>query len=195
MNSFFQEFFLGVAQISKTLNESKIEEIVIHIKNIRRNNGRLFFLGVGGSAANCSHAVNDFRKLCNIESYTPVDNISELTARINDNGWDSSYVDWLKVCNLKSKDGIFVFSVGGGNLRKNVSVNIINALKYAKTKKCKIFGIVGKKASFTQTIADCTVLIPEVNKNLVTPFSESFQGIIWHYIVSHPKLKINKTKW
>lgn len=195
MNSFFEEFFLGIAKISKALDKNKIEEIVIHIKKIRRNNGRLFFLGVGGSAANCSHAVNDFRKLCNIESFTPVDNISELTARINDNGWDSSYENWLKVCNLKSKDGIFVFSVGGGNLKKNVSVNIVNALKYAKTKKCKIFGIVGKQGSFTEKIADCTILIPEINKSLITPFSESFQGIIWHYIVSHPKLKINKTKW
>jgi D-sedoheptulose 7-phosphate isomerase len=195
MNSFFEEFFLGVTIIAKALDKNKIEEIVIHIKKIRSNNGRLFFLGVGGSAANCSHAVNDFRKLCNIESYTPVDNISELTARINDNGWDSSYENWLKVCNLKSKDGIFVFSVGGGNLKKNVSVNIVNALKYAKTKKCKIFGIVGKKGSFTEKIADCTILIPEINKSLITPFSESFQGIIWHYIVSHPKLKINKTKW
>ena len=193
--SFTKNFLNSISSICSLFDYNKIDNLVFELVKIKKKSGRIFFLGVGGSAANCSHAVNDFRKLCNIESYTPADNISELTARINDNGWDSSYENWLKVCNLKSKDGIFVFSVGGGNLKKNVSVNIINALKYAKSKKCKIFGIVGKKGSFTQKIADCTVLIPEINKSLITPFSESFQGIIWHYIVSHPKLKINKTKW
>jgi D-sedoheptulose 7-phosphate isomerase len=195
MKNFFNKFFLGIEKITKTLDKNKIENVVSSIKKIKVNKGRLFFLGVGGSAANCSHAVNDFRKLCNIECYTPVDNISELTARINDNGWNSSFENWLKVSKVNSDDGIFVFSVGGGDLTRKVSVNIINALKYAKKKKCKIFGIVGKTNSFTEKLADFTILIPTVNKDLITPFSESFQAVIWHYIVSHPKLKVNSTKW
>jgi D-sedoheptulose 7-phosphate isomerase len=195
MNSFYDDFFSGVSKISTILDKKKIEKIVDSIKNIRSKKGRLFFLGVGGSAANCSHAVNDFRKLCNVECYSPVDNISELTARINDDGWNSCYLNWLKNSNLKSKDGVFVFSVGGGNLVNNISVNIINALKYAKKKRCKIFGIVGKPRSFTEKIADFTIVIPQVNKKFITPYSESFQAVIWHYIVSHPKLQINQTKW
>jgi D-sedoheptulose 7-phosphate isomerase len=195
MNAFFDKFFLGIEKIAKTLDKTKIESVITSIKKIKLNNGRLFFLGVGGSAANCSHAVNDFRKLCNIECYSPVDNVSELTARINDSGWNSSFENWLKVSKINSNDGIFVFSVGGGDLSRKVSVNIINALKYAKKRKCKIFGIVGKSNSFTEKIANFTILIPTINKDLITPFSESFQAVIWHYIVSHPKLKVNKTKW
>ena len=195
MNAFFDKFFLGIEKIAKTLDKTKIESVITSIKKIKLNNGRLFFLGVGGSAANCSHAVNDFRKLCNIECYSPVDNVSELTARINDSGWNSSFENWLKVSKINSNDGIFVFSVGGGDLSRRVSVNIINALKYAKKRKCKIFGIVGKSNSFTEKIANFTILIPTINKDLITPFSESFQAVIWHYIVSHPKLKVNKTKW
>jgi D-sedoheptulose 7-phosphate isomerase len=195
MDAFFDKFFLGIEKIAKTLDKTKIESVITSIKKIKLNNGRLFFLGVGGSAANCSHAVNDFRKLCNIECYSPVDNVSELTARINDSGWNSSFENWLKVSKINSNDGIFVFSVGGGDLSRRVSVNIINALKYAKKRKCKIFGIVGKSNSFTEKIANFTILIPTINKDLITPFSESFQAVIWHYIVSHPKLKVNKTKW
>ena len=195
MDTFFDNFFLGIEKIAKTLDKTKIESVITSIKKIKLNNGRLFFLGVGGSAANCSHAVNDFRKLCNIECYSPVDNVSELTARINDSGWNSSFENWLKVSKINSNDGIFVFSVGGGDLSRRVSVNIINALKYAKKRKCKIFGIIGKSNSFTEKIANFTILIPTVNKDLITPFSESFQAVIWHYIVSHPKLKVNKTKW
>jgi D-sedoheptulose 7-phosphate isomerase len=195
MDTFFDNFFLGIEKIAKTLDKTKIENVITSIKKIKLNNGRLFFLGVGGSAANCSHAVNDFRKLCNIECYSPVDNVSELTARINDSGWNSSFENWLKVSKINSNDGIFVFSVGGGDLSRRVSVNIINALKYAKKRKCKIFGIVGKSNSFTEKIANFTILIPTINKDLITPFSESFQAVIWHYIVSHPKLKVNKTKW
>jgi D-sedoheptulose 7-phosphate isomerase len=195
MDTFFDNFFLGIEKIAKTLDKTKIENVITSIKKIKLNNGRLFFLGVGGSAANCSHAVNDFRKLCNIECYSPVDNVSELTARINDSGWNSSFENWLKVSKINSNDGIFVFSVGGGDLSRRVSVNIINALKYAKKRKCKIFGIIGKSNSFTEKIANFTILIPTINKDLITPFSESFQAVIWHYIVSHPKLKVNKTKW
>jgi len=195
MKNFFNTFFSGIIQITQNIDESKIDKVIETIKKIRLKKGRIFFLGVGGSAANCSHAVNDFRKLCNIECYTPSDNVSELTARINDEGWDTSYSNWLKNCNLKSNDGIFVFSVGGGNLKKKVSVNIINALRYAKNKKCKIMGVVGKSKSFTEKIANHVVIIPEVDKKLVTPFAEAYQAVIWHYIVSHPKLKINNTKW
>jgi D-sedoheptulose 7-phosphate isomerase len=195
MSLFSEKYFLGIEKISRILDKDKIEKVVILIRGIQRKKGRIFFLGVGGSAANCSHAVNDFRKLCNIECYTPVDNISELTARINDDGWNTSYENWLKVSKLQSKDGIFVFSVGGGDISKNISVNIVNALRFAKRKKCKIFGIVGKKNSFTEKIADHTILIPNINNDLITPYAESFQSVIWHYIVSHPQLKINKTKW
>ena len=195
MKNFFNTFFSGVVQISQNINEDKINKVIESLKKIRSNNGRVFFLGVGGSAANCSHAVNDFRKLCNIESYTPSDNVSELTARINDEGWDSSYSNWLKNCNLKPKDGIFVFSVGGGNLKKKVSVNIVNALRYAKKKKSKILGVVGKSKSFTEKVGNHVIVIPEVNTKLITPFTEAYQAVIWHYIVSHPRLKINQTKW
>ena len=195
MKNFFNTFFSGIIKISKNIDENKIDKVIKILKKIRSKKGRIFFLGVGGSAANCSHAVNDFRKICNIECYTPSDNVSELTARINDEGWDSSYSNWLKNCNLKSNDGIFVFSVGGGNLKKKVSVNIINALKYAKNKNCKIIGVVGKSKSFTEEIANHVIIIPEVDKKLITPFAEAYQAVIWHYIVSHPKLKINNTKW
>ena len=195
MCKFIKNFFHGAEVISRKVNIIDIKKIVELIKKIKLQKGRLFFLGVGGSAANCSHAVNDFRKLCNIESYSPVDNVSELTARINDDGWDSSYENWLKVFNLKKNDGIFVFSVGGGSISKKVSVNIVRALKLAKKKKCSIFGIVGKDNSFTKKVSDCVILVPTFNKNLITPYAESFQALIWHCIVSHPSLKINKTKW
>lgn len=195
MSKFIKSFFYGAEVISRKINVGDIKKIVELIKKIRSNKGRLFFLGVGGSAANCSHAVNDFRKLCNIESYSPVDNVSELTARINDDGWDSSYENWLKISNLKKNDGIFVFSVGGGNVSKKVSVNIVKALQFAKKKNCIIFGIVGKDNSFTKKVAACTILVPILDKKLITPYAESFQALIWHCIVSHPSLKVNKTKW
>lgn len=195
MNNFFNTFFSGFEKISKSLDEYKLEKIVNCIKKIKLNKGRIFFLGVGGSAANCSHAVNDFRKLCNIECYTPSDNISELTARINDEGWESSYENWLKISNINSTDAIFVFSVGGGSLKKKISVNIVNALRYSKKKKCKIFGIVGKNNSYTEKVADEVIIIPEINKKLITPYTEAYQAVIWHFLVSHPKLKSNKTKW
>ena len=165
------------------------------MRSLKKKKGRVFFLGVGGSAGNCSHAVNDFRKICNIECYAPTDNVSELTARINDDGWESSFVNWLKVSNLKKNDAIFVFSVGGGNLVKKVSVNLIQAIKFAKQKKTLILGIVGKKNSFLEKNGDVVLKIPIKNENLVTPISESFQAVIWHSIVSDSRLQLNKTKW
>ena len=154
-----------------------------------------FFLGVGGSAGNASHAVNDFRKLCEIESYTPTDNVSEFSARINDDGWDSSFAQWLRVSNLNKKDAIFIFSVGGGNVKKKVSLNLVEAIKYAKKVKSNIFGIVGRDGGFTKKNGDCVILIPNLNSKLVTPFAESYQAVVWHCLVSHPLLQKIQTKW
>ena len=194
-NNFINKYFDQIELISKKLNLKKIEDLVYKISHVKKNNGRIFFLGVGGSAGNCSHAVNDFRKLCNIESYTPTDNVSELTARINDEGWKNSFVDWLKASNLKKKDAIFIFSVGGGNKKFNVSVNLIKAIDYAAKVKSKIFGIVGKDDGYLYQKGNNVILIPNVDKKLITPYSESFQSVIWHCLVSHPLLQRNKTKW
>ena len=193
--SFSVKYFDEISNVIKRLDRDNLEKLVDNLVKVKKNKGRIFFLGVGGSAGNCSHAVNDFRKLCNIECYTPTDNVSELTARINDDGWDDCFVEWLKVSRISNKDLIFVMSVGGGNLRKKVSVNIINAIKYAKKQNTKIVGIVGRSDGFTRKNANISVLVPTVNKNLVTPLTESFQAIIWHCLVSHPLLQKNKTKW
>ena len=194
-SSHIKNFFSEVISIAEKINKSEIQKLAENINNVRKKRGRLFFLGVGGSAGNCSHAVNDFRKLCNIESYSPIDNVSELTARINDEGWDSSFSEWLKVSNLKKEDALFIMSVGGGNLKKKVSVNLVNAIKYAKIKKSKVFGIVGKDNGYTRLHADVSVLVPNVNDKLITPHSEAFQAVIWHCLVSHPLLQTRKTKW
>jgi len=188
-------FFNEVKNIAEKIDKKDIQKLAESINDVRKKKGRLFFLGVGGSAGNCSHAVNDFRKLCNIESYSPTDNVSELTARINDEGWDSSFSEWLKVSNLKKDDALFIMSVGGGNLKKKVSVNLVNAIKYAKIKKSKVFGIVGKDNGYTRLHADVSVLVPNVNDKLITPHSEAFQAVIWHCLVSHPLLQSKKTKW
>ena len=192
---FINNYFKGISKISETIDENSILKLVKEIKKLKDRKGRLFFLGVGGSAGNSSHAVNDFRKLCNIESYTPLDNVSELTARINDDGWNTSLSNWLKISKLSNKDAIFVFSVGGGNLKKKVSVNLINASLYAKKRKSKIFGIVGRDDGFIAKNADNVVIIPKINPKLVTPYSESYQAVVWHALVSHPLLQSNKTKW
>ena len=165
------------------------------ILNVRKEKGRIFFLGVGGSASNCSHAVNDFRKIIGIESYAPTDNVSELTARTNDEGWITIFSEWLKISNLSSKDLIFVFSVGGGSLEKNISPNIVEALKYGKSIGCKLVGVVGRNGGYTTKVADACVVIPTVNEKTITPHTEAFQAVVWHLIVSHPKLKLNETKW
>ncbi len=192
---FISNYFDQISTISKLINIKEIEDLVHQLKNLKKRNGRLFFLGVGGSAGNASHAVNDFRKLCGIECYCPSDNVSELTARINDEGWNNSYVDWLKASKINKKDSIFIFSVGGGSKVKKISVNLIKAIDYAKKNKIKIFGVVGKKNGYAKKKGDNVIAIPEINTKLVTPFSESFQAVIWHCLVSHPLLKIFKTKW
>ncbi len=195
MSQHAKKYFDIVSQISSIIDVEKINIICSELNTLRENNGRLFFLGVGGSAANCSHAVNDFRKLCNIESYTATDNVSELTARINDDGWDGSFVEYLKSSNIKSKDAIFILSVGGGNTEKNVSVNLINAINYCKKIGSKIFGIVGKDGGYTFKNGDNILLVPDLDKKLTTPLAESFQAVVWHCIVSNPLLQLNSTKW
>ena len=194
-NRHINSFFNQVKIIAEKINKNELQKIAQTLYFLKKKGGRLFLLGVGGSAANCSHAVNDFRKLCNIESYTPTDNASELTARINDEGWDSSFVEWLKVSKLNKKDVVFIMSVGGGNLKKKVSVNLVNAIKYAKKKNSKVLGIIGKKDGYTRKNADISILIPNVDKKLITPHTEAFQAVVWHCLVSHPILQINKTKW
>ena len=178
-----------------SIETEKINLIANTIADIRKNNGRVFFLGVGGSAANCSHAVNDFRKLCNIECYCPTDNVSELTARTNDEGWDKVFEDWLKISKLNKKDLLFFMSVGGGNIKKKVSVNLINAAKYAKKTNSKIVGIYGKSNSYLSKVSNHEITIFKKKSDLVTPISESIQSVIWHCLVSHPVLKKNETKW
>ena len=194
-NKHLNNFFYGVESISKLIDKKKIQKLAEAIYKIKKKRGRLFFLGVGGSAGNCSHAVYDFRKICNIESYCPTDNVSELTARINDEGWETSFQEWLKSSNLSKKDAIFIMSVGGGNLKKKISVNLIKSINFAKKQNSKIFGIVGRKDGYTFKHGDVCIDIPYIDNKLITPFSESFQAIIWHCLVSHPILQDNKTKW
>ena len=192
---FTKNYFQNVAKIARAINIKEIDNLVFELDKVKKKGGRIFFLGVGGSAGNCSHAVNDFRKLCNIESYTPTDNVSELTARINDEGWASSFVNWLKVSKLNKKDALFILSVGGGNKKKNISTNLVMAIDYAKKINSNIFGIIGKQDGYAKKSSNKVIVIPEVDKKLVTPFSEAFQAVVWHCLVSHPKLQINKTKW
>ena len=191
INSFLEES----KYVIDNIDTKQLIKIIHIIKNIQKNKGRIFFLGVGGSAANCSHAVNDFRKILGIECYTPVDNVSELTARTNDEGWETVFVKWLQTSNLCKKDLIFIFSVGGGNSRKKISMNIVKALVYAKKMKSKICGIVGNLGGYTTKVADACIKINVKNKENITPQSEAFQAVIWHLIVSHPELKKFKTKW
>lgn len=193
--NFTKKFLKSIATISNTFNFKLIEELAVELSQIKKNYGRIFFLGVGGSAGNCSHAVNDFRKLCEIECYTPTDNVSEITARTNDEGWNSVFVEWLKISNLNKKDCIFIFSVGGGNKKKKVSENLIYAIDYAKLVKAKIFSFVGKNDGYAYKKSDVSILIPVIDDKLITPFSEAFQAVLWHLLVSHPKLKKKPTKW
>jgi D-sedoheptulose 7-phosphate isomerase len=183
------------SEIIEKLDIESIEKVAELLVKVKSDQGRIFFLGVGGSAGNCSHAVNDFRKIVEIESYAPTDNVSELTARTNDDGWPSIFEPWLKLSKLNSKDAIFIFSVGGGNLEKNISPNLVNALKLAKTVGAKITGVVGRDGGYTAQVADACVIIPTVNTETITPHSEAFQAVVWHLLVSHPKLKENQTKW
>ena len=193
--SFSQKYLSECIEICNKINPDKIEEMASLIHSVRENNGRIFFLGVGGGAGHASHAVNDFRKICNIECYSPTDNVSELTARVNDDGWDSSYVNWLKGSHLSKEDLIFVFSVGGGSIEKNISVNILNSLKLAKKIGSKICGVVGRDGGFTKEVANCCIVIPTVNDANITPHTEAFQAVIWHLLVAHPLLLTNEMKW
>jgi len=184
-----------VIRVTELLDRPAIERMVSVLANLRQSGGRLFLLGVGGSAANCSHAVNDFRKIAGLEAYAPTDNVSELTARTNDDGWASIFVNWLKVSRLVSADVVFVLSVGGGNLEKQVSPNLVAALQYAKGIGARIVGIVGRDGGYTAKVAEACVIVPTVDPEMVTPLSEAFQAVVWHLLVSHPSLKAAQTKW
>ncbi|MEI6076239.1 MAG: SIS domain-containing protein [Verrucomicrobiota bacterium] len=193
--SFTRQFLAEVQQVTAQLNEAAIEKCADELAAIRERGGRLFILGVGGSAGNAGHAVNDFRKICGFEAYAPTDNVSELTARTNDEGWPSIFAEWLKGSRLGAKDGLLIFSVGGGNLEKNVSPNLVNAIQLAKQVGASVIGIVGRDGGYTAKEATACVIVPTVNPTHVTPHSEAFQGIVWHLFVSHPKLKVAQTKW
>ena len=193
--NYTQKHLDEAALIISKLDQKKIEQVVETLANVRKRGGRLFFLGVGGSAGNCSHAVNDFRKLAHFEAYAPTDNVSELTARTNDEGWDSVFVEWLKGSRLRSADAVFVFSVGGGSIEKNISPNLVRALQYARDIGAAIVGVVGRDGGYTAQVADACVIIPTVNPQTVTPHSEAFQAVVWHLLVSHPLLKTAPTKW
>ena len=191
--------------IDKYLNESKkiiglldknqIEKMVYLIRNVRANNGRMFILGVGGGAGHASHAVNDFRKICGIEAYAPTDNVSELTARVNDDGWETTYVNWLQGSKLNQNDIVFIFSVGGGHLEKNISANIVRSLELSQKVGAKICGIVGRDGGYTAKVADACVVIPQISEETVTPHTEGFQALVWHLLVSHPELQKYEMKW
>ncbi len=193
--SYSQQHLSEAVQIINRIDVTAIENMVTLLAEVKLGNGRLFFLGVGGSAANCSHAVNDFRKIAGIESYAPTDNVSELTARTNDEGWATIFVEWLKTSRLGAQDCVFVLSVGGGNLEKNISPNLVEALKYAKAVGAKVLGVVGRDGGFTAQVADACCIIPTISADTITPHAEAFQAVVWHLLVSHPKLKTNQTKW
>lgn len=190
-----KEYFLEVAEIAQKIDQEMVEKMALGLAETRDRGGRLFLLGVGGGAGNCTHAVNDFRKLCGLESYAPTDNVSELTARINDEGWDGAFAEWLKVSRLSEKDAILVFSVGGGNSEKNVSANIVEALKLAKSQGASVYGVVGRDGGYTKKVGDAVVVIPTVESSRITPHTEAFQAVVWHCLVSHPALQNTSTKW
>jgi D-sedoheptulose 7-phosphate isomerase len=193
--NFTQQYLEEVEKVTSQLNADAIESAAEELARIRDRGGRLFILGVGGSAANASHAVNDFRKICGFECYAPTDNVSELTARTNDEGWATIFAEWLKGSRLNERDGLLIFSVGGGNLEKNVSPNLVSAVQLAREKGATVVGIVGRDGGYTAQAAQACVIIPTVNADHVTPHSEAFQAVVWHLLVSHPKLKVNRTKW
>jgi D-sedoheptulose 7-phosphate isomerase len=193
--TFSESFLMEAGKIVGLLDWKSIERIVAVLADVRRKSGRIFFLGVGGSAANASHAVNDFRKIAGFEAYAPTDNVSELTARANDDGWGSVFEGWLKGSRLNSNDLLFVFSVGGGDLERNVSPNLVLALQYAKNVGARVVGVVGRDGGYTAKVADACVIIPTVNPTHITPHTEAFHAVVWHLIVSHPDLKTSQTKW
>ena len=192
---FSQEFLKECKSLIEKIDTEEIEKVVDILKEVRNSGGRLFIVGSGGGAGHASHAVCDFRKLCNFEAYAPYDNISELTARVNDEGWDVTILNWLKVSRFNEKDCVFVFSVGGGNEVKNISTNLVNVVRYAKDKHAKVVGIVGKDGGYTKKVGEAVVVLPVINQSHITPLTEGFQAVIWHLLVSHPKLQVNPTKW
>ncbi len=193
--SFVPQYLEEVRQVTARLDADAIERAADELARVRERGGRLFILGVGGSAANASHAVNDFRKICGFECYAPTDNVSELTARTNDEGWATVFAEWLKGSRLCAKDGLLIFSVGGGNMEKNVSPNLVAAIQFAKSQGATVVGVVGRDGGYTAQQATACVIIPTVNPDHVTPHTEAFQAVVWHLLVSHPKLKVNRTKW
>ena len=195
MTSYTQQHLDEAGRIVAQLDVAGIERMAALLADLRARGGRLFFLGVGGSAANCSHAVNDFRKLAGIEAYAPTDNVSELTARTNDEGWASVFVEWLKTSRLQAGDMLFVFSVGGGSLEKNISPNLVRAMQYARQVGAQIVGVVGRDGGYTAQVADACVIVPMVNPDVVTPHTEAFQAVVWHLLVSHPALQLKTAKW
>mgnify|MGYP001392857365 CR=1 FL=1 len=192
---FIDQYFTEAKKIIDKIDRGQILKMVSIINETRNNNGRMFILGVGGGAGHASHAVNDFRKICGVEAYTPTDNVSELTARVNDDGWDTAYVNWLIISRLNENDMVFVFSVGGGNLEKNISVNILKSLEFAIKVGAQVCGVVGRDGGYTATVADACVIIPTINEETVTPHTEAFQAVIWHLLVSHPNLQKYGMKW
>jgi len=193
--SFTRQYLAEASQIIQQLDVQAIDQVVALLAETRSGGGRLFILGVGGSAANASHAVNDFRKIVGLEAYAPTDNVSELTARTNDDGWTSVFVEWLRVSRLRADDLVMVFSVGGGNSEKNVSPNLVTALQYAKAVGTRVVGVVGRDGGYTAQVADACVIVPTVDPANVTPHTEAFQAVVWHLLVSHPTLKVAQTKW
>lgn len=193
--TFTEDFLAETRLIVDALDAADIERVVEQLAAVRERGGRLFILGVGGSAAHAGHAVNDFRKICGIEAYAPTDNVSELTARINDDGWDTSYVNWLKVSKMAARDMLLVFSVGGGDLERNVSANLVRCVQHAREVGTTVCGVVGRDGGYTAKAADVVVIVPTVNPANVTPHTESFQALIWHLLVSHPRLQSNAMKW
>ena len=193
--SYSEQHLREAATILERIDAHAIERIVQVLHDVRARGGRLFFLGVGGSAGNCSHAVNDFRKLAGFEAYAPTDNVSELTARTNDEGWETVFSAWLRGSRLRREDCLFVFSVGGGSLEKNISPNLVRALEYGRDLGAAIVGIVGRDGGYTAQVADACVIVPTVNDGTITPHSEAFQAVVWHLLVSHPQLKMAPTKW
>ncbi len=193
--SFTTDYIDEARQVLARLDVSAIDRVVARLLEVRRQNGRIFFLGVGGSAANASHAVNDFRKICGFEAYAPSDNVSELTARTNDEGWETVFSEWLRGSRLNARDMVFVLSVGGGDLDHNISPNLVRAVQYAKEAHAMVCGILGRNGGYTATVADACVIVPTINPQNVTPHAEAFQAVVWHLLVSHPALKASATKW
>ena len=193
--NYIDKYFAEAHKIIDSIDKDAINVMIKLLNNVREKSGRLFILGVGGGAGHASHAVNDFRKICGIEAYAPTDNVSELTARVNDDGWGTAYVNWLKISKLNKNDMIFVFSVGGGNAEKNISLNIVKSLQLAKEVGAKVCGVVGRDGGYTAQVADACVIIPSFNSETITPQTEGFQAVVWHSIVSHPKLQKFEMKW